>query len=242
MVTAIKYPPPTLRIISRPRILEMAGLAGAGKSTLALALCQRNKKITIGAEIAFRKVEQVPIFARSVPLILSLIVAGFEASQRWTWDEIKFMVYLKSWSRILEQQAKTNPGTILLDHGPVFKMATLHAFGPAWLRSTSAKTWWSELFQQWADLLDLIVWLEAPDSLLETRINTRKQKHKVKGKTASEMMQFLASYRDSYNYVLSGLVSSNRLNVIKFDTSQASIDEIAEDIMAACRLEPETVS
>jgi hypothetical protein len=125
----------------------------------------------------------------------------------------------------------------LLDHGPVFKLATLHAFGPNWLRSASAHVWWEGLFQQWAALLDLIVWLDAPDAFLETRINARFQKHQVKGKSESDVRQFLARYRSSYQYVLSRLAASNGPTVIQYDTSQATPDELVAGILAACKIE-----
>lgn len=222
---------------SQPRFIELVGPAGAGKSTLASALCRRNRKIMIGTEIAFRKVEQFPVFIESIPLVLSSLFSRTEGSRRWTWDEIKYVVYLKKWDRVLKRQADSHSGMILLDHGPVFKLATLHAFGPDWLRTAAADAWWRDFFQQWAALLELIVWLDAPDALLKTRINARNQKHSVKGKSETEVLQFLAHYRTSYQYVLSGLVASNGLSVIQYDTSRESLDEITKRILTACEVE-----
>jgi shikimate kinase len=239
MVKVVEKNSLSVRAISQPRFVELVGPAAAGKSTLARMLCQRNDKITIGTEISFRKVDQIPIFIRDTPQVLRSLFAREGGSRRWTWDEIKFLVYLDMWDRVLEQQANSHLRTILLDHGPIFKLATLHAFGPDWLRSESAHTWWRKQFQQWAAFLDLIVWLDAPDTLLKIRINERNQKHLVKGKTDQEVLQFLARYRSSYRYVLSGLATFNGSNVIQFDTSQESIDEIARAILAACDLELE---
>lgn len=237
MVTALKNPPPSLQAVSQPRFMELVGPAGSGKSTLARTLCQRSGEITIGTEIAFRDVEQIPILVESIPLVFSSLFLRAQASRLWTWDEIKFLIYVKKWDRVLERQARSHPGTILLDHGPVFKLATLHAFGPGWLRSASADSWWREHFQQWAALLDLIVWLDAPDSLLETRINARNQKHKIKGKTGQEVIQFLDSYRSSYRFVLSGLAASAGPSLIQFDTSQSTKEQITEGILAVCKRE-----
>jgi energy-coupling factor transporter ATP-binding protein EcfA2 len=236
MVIAIENIIPTLQI-SPLRFIELVGPAGAGKSTLARVLCQRHRRIRIGTEIAFRKVHQLPILIGSIPLVLSSFYNGVIGGPNWTWDEMKFLVYLEKWKRVLEQQAKSHSGTILLDHGPVFKLATLHAFGPDWLRSAAADAWWRNLFQEWAELLDLIVWLDAPDALLETRINARNQKHQLKGRPESEVLQFLARYRSSYNYVLSGLAASNGPSVIHYDTSLASLDDIGEEILVACKIE-----
>jgi deoxyadenosine/deoxycytidine kinase len=233
MVTAVKKTLSSLSTISHPYIVELVGPAGCGKSTLARTLCQRNGNLTIAAEIAFRNPEQLPIFVKSIPLVLSSLFRRIQFRRPWTWDEIKYIIYLKHWNEVLDIQAQRHPGTILLDHGPIFKLATLHAFGPSWVRSALADSWWSELFWQWAPRLDLIVWLDAPDSLLETRINARNQKHEVKGKTEQEVFQFLDRYRSSYRFVLSGLAAFGVPNIIQFDTSQSTIEQIAEKILAA---------
>jgi hypothetical protein len=170
MVKVVEKNSLSVQAISQPRFVELVGPAAAGKSTLARVLCQRNDKITIGTEISFRKVDQLPIFIRTTPQVLRFLFAREVGSRRWTWDEIKFLIYLGNWNRVLEQQANNHLRTVLLDHGPIFKLATLHAFGPDWLRSDSADTWWQKQFQEWSAFLDLIVWLDAPDSLLETRI------------------------------------------------------------------------
>jgi ABC-type dipeptide/oligopeptide/nickel transport system ATPase component len=237
MVTVIKKPLISLQAISQPRFMELVGPAGSGKSTLARALCQRSAEITMGPEIAFRNADQIPIFIGSIPLILSTLFSRARDGRSWTWDEIKFLIYLKKWNRVLALQALNHPGTILLDHGPIFKLATLHAFGPNWLRSAVAEVWWSELFQQWATLLDLIVWLDAPDRLLETRINARDQKHEVKGKTGQDVIWFLDRYRTSYQYVLSGLAAFGGPSIIKFDTSQATMEQTVEKLLDVCRRE-----
>ena len=237
MVATVKNTLSSLETISQPRFIELVGPAGSGKSTLARALCQYTGKFIIGTEIAFRNGEQLPIFVRSIPLVFASLLKGTRDSRPWTWDEIKFLIYLKKWNQVLEVQADSHPGTILLDHGPIFKLATLHAFGPSWLRSVSADTWWGELFQQWAALLDLIVWLDAPDTLLDTRINARNQKHEVKGKTDQEVIQFLGRYRSSYRYVLSGLAACGGPTVIPFDTSQSTIKQITEEVLVVCQRE-----
>lgn len=237
MATTVKNILPSLQVISQPQFVELVGPAGSGKSTMAYALCQRSSKITIGAEIAFRNVEQLPIFMRSLPIVLASRFSKVRDSRTWTWDEIKYLIYLKNWIQVLDIQAQRDPRTILLDHGPIFKLATLHAFGPSWLRSASADTWWIDLFQKWAARLDLIIWLDAPDILLETRINARNQKHEVKGKAQREVVQFLNRYRSSYKYVLSELAACGGPNVIQFDTSLSTREEIEEKILVACTRE-----
>src|SRR3990172_11041687 len=111
-----------------PLIVELVGLAGTGKTTLARALVQRDEKILVIPDLGLRKKEHIPIFVRHVPSLLPLFLRRCRSSRWFTWDEIKAMVYLKAWPRVLTQQAWNNGTVILLDHGPVFKLATLLAF------------------------------------------------------------------------------------------------------------------
>src|SRR4030067_665442 len=91
-----------------PLIVELVGLAGAGKTTLARALSQRDEKILVAADLELRKREHIPIFAGHVPLLLPLFLRRCRSSRWFTWDEIKAMVYLKGWPRVLSHKATQN--------------------------------------------------------------------------------------------------------------------------------------
>src|SRR5574341_2597090 len=112
----------------RPLVVELVGLAGAGKTTLSRALSQRNEKFLVAADLELRKREHIPVFVGHVHFLLTVFLRRCRSGRWFTWDEIKAMVYLKGWPRVLRQQAGTNGTVILLDHGPVFKLATLNAF------------------------------------------------------------------------------------------------------------------
>ena len=227
---AIKHKPPL--------IVELVGPAGAGKTTLSRALSQRDEKILIAADLELRKSEHIPIFVRHVPFLLPVFLRRRRLSRWFTWDEIKAMVYLKAWPRVLRQQATKNGTTILLDHGPVFRLAKLHVFGPDKLRSQDFERWWHSMFGQWAYTLDMVIWLDAPDALLVERINTRSQRHVVKGKSEREAYEFLARYRTSYKQILAKLTAYRGLTLLQFDTSQASIEQIADEVLVTCNLKP----
>jgi shikimate kinase len=217
-------------------IVELVGPAGAGKTSLSRALSQRSEKIVIGADIELRKKEQIPVFVRNAPFLVPVLLRRCQSSRSFTWDEIKAMVYLKGWHRVFRQQAINNGSVVVLDHGPVFKLGTLQAFGPERLRNPSAEIWWSDLLRQWAFTLDLVIWLDAPNPILEERINTRSQRHQIKGKSEPEVVQFLARYRASYEQILTKLTAHGGPAILQFDTSQTSMEEITEKVLAACNI------
>ncbi len=216
-----------------PLIVELVGLAGSGKTTLSRTLDHRSEKIQIGTEIELRKLKHIPVFVRNAPALLPVILHRSPSSRGFTWEEIKYMVYLNGWPPVLGQQAADGGAAILLDHGPVFKLATLDAFGPEYLKTAPAEPWWTAMFKQWASTVDIVIWLDAPDSILEQRINARNQRHAVKGKTEAEVLQFLARYRMSYEQVLSKLMTDGGPALFRFDTSQATIEQVVDEILLA---------
>jgi shikimate kinase len=219
-----------------PLIVELIGLAGAGKTTLSQALSQRDAKIWVAADLELRKREHIPIFVGHIPSLLPVFLRRCRSSRWFTWDEIKAMVYLKAWPHVLKQQAMQGGTAILLDHGPIFKLATLHAFGPERLKSQGFEQWWHRMFEQWAFTLDIVIWLNAPHKILVERINARNQRHAVKSKSEREAVNFLLGYQTSYEQVLAKLTACGGPTLLHFDTSQASIEQIVDEVLVTCNL------
>jgi thymidylate kinase len=146
------------------------------------------------------------------------------------------MIYLETWPTILRSDAMQSGTTILLNHGPIFKLATLRAFGPELLNSQGFEQWWQRVFEQWAITLDMVVWLNAPDKILVERINRRSQRHAVKGKPELEAHKFLTRYQKSYEQVVAKLTACGGPTLIRFDTSQAPVEQIVEEVLHTCNL------
>jgi thymidylate kinase len=216
-----------------PLIIELIGPAGAGKTTLSRALKHRSGRIQIGAEIELRKIKYVPVFVRNALLSLPIILYRWHYSRWFTWEEIKYLIYLRGWPRILKHQAVEDGGAILLDHGPVFKLATLNGFGPVRLQTKGFGSWWNNMFRQWASIVDIVIWLDAPDPILEKRINSRNQRHAVKGRSEFEVLHFLARYRASYEQILAKWATYEEPILLKFDTSQTTIEQVADEVLRA---------
>jgi len=214
-----------------PLIVELVGLAGSGKTTLSRALNHESEKIQIGAEIELRKLKHIPVFVRNTLPLMPVILHRSRNSRGFTWEEIKYLVYLNGWPYVLAQQAAHGGEAILLDHGPVFKLATLNVFGPEYLKTERAEPWWNTMFKQWASTVDIVIWLDAPDAILEQRINSRNQRHAIKGKTEAEALQFLARYRTSYEQILAKLMTHGGPALFQFDTSKTTIEHVADEVL-----------
>lgn len=215
-------------------IMELVGPAGAGKTSLSRALRQRGEDIVLGPEIELRKVSHIPAFIRGISSSLPLLLEQRKSNRQPTWTELKDIAYLEGWTQMLKQMPSSNGKIVLLDQGPVFRMATLYGFGPPLLKSEESKTWWHHLYKQWASALDIIIFLDTSDTILRERINTRTKKHDLKGKSELETQKYLMQYRMSLKNVLTELSLCNGPAILEFDTSKISIEQIADEVLAVC--------
>jgi hypothetical protein len=220
-----------------PLVVELVGPAGAGKTTLLQVLSQSDPKVLIGAHPQIRNIGHLPFFIWNALLLLPVFLRLFQNRERLTWPDIARVIRLKGWPRFLGRQMSNVGQVIILDQGPVYTLATLRGFGPEGLNSQGLERWWHGMLKQWASILDMIIWLDAPNTVLMTRINTRGKVHSVKGKSDQAAFEFLAQYRAAYEEVISMLsINASGPKVLRFDTAQVSLDEIANRVLATCNL------
>ena len=143
------------------------------------------------------------------------------------------MIYLKGWRYVLGRQASSNDIVTVLDLGPVFRLARLREFGPEITKSQRFEKWWNNVLCQWATLLDLIIWLDAPNAVLLERIHARKRWHAIKDQSEQGAYEFLARYRTCYEEIIAALASYGGSKVLRFDTSRESLQEVAERVLGA---------
>ena len=214
-----------------PRVVEVAGLAGAGKTTLALALCGRDQRFSIG--IRLRRRSYLPFAARALRLFLPVYARHYRHTRWFTREELRAIVYLEAWLQALSRQP-ASPGAItILDHGPIYRLAWLQEFGPAIARSRRFTQWSETVLDRWSARLNLVLWLDAPDAVLVQRIEARDRWHAVKGRSAQEAERFLARYRASYERVLARLAASGGPAVLRFDSQRESLEQIVDDVLGS---------
>lgn len=218
-----------------PVIVELVGPAGAGKTTLSRLLTQEGGEVRMGPDIELRKLEHIPMFFRHVTDWMPIYLRRGTTNRQLTWEELKYITYLKGWPGMLRREEDNRGKVVVLDHGPIFRLATLLEFGPEKLKSPAVKDWWERLYRQWAFTIDIIVWLDTDDETLVQRINSREQKHDMKGRFSAEALQFLMRYRIAYLRTLRRLMDYRQPRLLQFDTSETPVEEIAREILSACK-------
>ena len=223
------------------KIVELVGLAGAGKSTIAGALDQCSHQILLAEPPYSRRIRDIPFFAWNTFLLLPTLVHLWCTNQGSRWlsrQEIASMVILLGWHRRLRRSSSNRCQVIVLDQGPICSLMLLQLFGPETLRSAGAKKWWNRVCRRWADTLDTMIWLDAPTATLIERVRAREKWHGVKDKSEAEAFEYLERYREAYRRVIACLAVNDDLQILKFDTAQESLDGVVDQILAEFRLKP----
>jgi len=220
-------------------VVEIVGLAGAGKSSLVLALGQRVKNAQIGFRI--RKIEYIPLYVHSFFTLLPVFYYRYRKLRWFSLKEAKAFIYLSVLHSAISQEAKKNQVMIILDQGPVFiltqifsvtkirKQINYHNYYGADKTEHYFEEWLMSIIKQWADTLDDLIWLDAPDSILLERINNRQKHHIIKTLSDSGSRDFLMHFRTCYEQILTSLDKCSR--VLYFDTSRKGMGEIVDRVL-----------
>ncbi len=219
---------------ANPRlVVELAGLAGAGKSTIARTLQRQGETFQLKDYPYYRRLEHLRFFIHNGLALLPTWVQLKQERGRWfTRRELAWMMIGVGWYRFFERRSLRDGPIFLLDQGAIFLLAQLYAFGPECLHCIGAEKWWQKVFDRWARVLDLVVWLDAPERILLERIRTRNELHVAKDWPDTEALDFLRRYRTAYEQVLTELtVNRTGPRILWLDTAQVGVDETVARIL-----------
>jgi hypothetical protein len=209
----------------RPLLVELAGPAGAGKSSLSTALVRR----VDGKPGAIWGQPVIPLLVNGAQLMPTFGPLWLQ-SKSLLWDETRHMVRLQTLQRSLRQGESLSQGALIFDEGPVFAMAWLRGFGHQVLRAQPSAEWWQAALAEWASLIDAVVVLDAPDRLLARRIRTRPHEHEVKDFPDHDIVCWMARFREALEWVLTEMTRRGGPVVIRFSSEDQSADCIAEKL------------
>jgi hypothetical protein len=211
---------------AKPRLVELAGPAGAGKSTIFEALVASDA--TIEARPSLRRAENAGVLAAEVVSALGTLVRQRVDLRGTTPEQVRMMAYVQALPKILARARSGEGRTIAFDQGPLYYLTRRN------LTNERLAGWRTRVVRTWAPLLDVVVWLDAPDAILVERINSREKWHRVKGGPERVALEVLTESRAAYERALRELAGEpHGPAILRFDTSRDSAERIAADVLAA---------
>jgi len=196
----------------RPRVVELVGPAGAGKTTLARALPGLVPDVRAG--LTLWGLPRPLLLAGALAVMPAVAAAARGRPLRGA--AVRQMIRLGALRHALERAAAGGARLIVLDEGPVFALSWLEVFharddDPAW------RQWRRRALQEWGGRLDVVVRLDAADSVLAHRIRTRAKPHPLKQSPDAEIFHFLACFRRAFDQVIGELAGFGHLRVLELD-------------------------
>jgi len=213
----------------KPIVAEIAGPSGAGKSTVSALLNGADQNVVAGLTVW--KLPRFSLAAsgiRSMPDITRLIMERRRIDEH----ELKQVVRMHAFGRQMRPRATSGGhAAVFFDEGVVFALAKLRADISVANMSRAMRRWEAKMIEEWGKVLDLVVWIDAPNDVLLDRIKMRAKDHRMKDKPEAEVFGFLENYRAAYSAILTELQSNGKTRVLRIDSGGTQPDAIADAIL-----------
>lgn len=216
--------------VRRP-LVEVVGVAGAGKSTLAGGLDAGPDGSSLVGTLRTSEPRHLPSVLRGAPLAAAVAIAARRRGAPLSWVETKAALYLAGHDPVAHA-ARTGTGDpptpaswVVVDQGPVYSLARLLVREEGVPAIEPGGRLWRRLLARSARLLDLVVVLHAPQDVLVRRIDGRDQDHEVKGAGGRAAGAFLTAYTEAYARVVTELAQLG-VEVHRVDTGALGVDEV----------------
>lgn len=171
--------------------------------------------------------------ALGLPQTAHLVLASLAHEPRMTWADFKLMTYVTRWRHLLERPVYSDR-ILVMDQGPLYALVRLKAKDLGLTSQRRFEEWWRAQLAQWTRHIETVVWLDAPDEVLASRINQRDQSHWVKGEAPEVSESFIRRYRELFLDVIEYMQEMGDGPVIhRFDTNAMTADEISQRVAEA---------
>jgi len=214
------------RRADRPLVVALAGLAGAGKSSLARALVALDPEIRARPRVSWWR------YLASLPAVIPTFISLHRPYRGWLGKEMKRFLRLEALHRLVQET--TDCRMLVFDEGPVYLLSRILVYGGQNIQTRSFDECWRRAIDTWAPALDAIVWLEAPENLLSERLRARG-KHPFADRSDEAVRRLLGAYREAFNRVIRELTAAGGPRPWTVRTDRGSVASTARDLLARLR-------
>jgi hypothetical protein len=214
--------------IPRPRIIELIGPAGAGKSEVAAqlahqpgVLCASMWRVPL-AELAWATVCTVP----SATMLMRRARAPLSR-------ELRHIARLRALLNFLDRDDLSAYRYVVVDEGVIYTLAWLQVIGHPLFHNGRTDSWRHYVAGLWGATLDEVVRLDAPEPILAQRLRTRAKYHAMAHASDRSITAFNMRYRTAFNAAIGTVQQHGRVVVRDFWTDRSSAAEIAAQILGA---------
>ncbi len=198
------------------RTLEVVGVAGTGKTTLAHALAQADPSATYSRGLS--RGQHPFSFARhclrACPDFLTALALGHDVR-----NEIADQIVIDTLGEVVGRGSER----LIFDQGPLYRLARM--------QTLRGGDWWLSAVDHWSHLIDRVVWLDAPDDLLLDRVLTRDKPHRLKQLNSTTAKDLLTDHRREYLELLDLIKETHPVSIVRFNTALHSTDQIVAHLL-----------
>jgi adenylate kinase family enzyme len=210
-------------------VLELLGVAGAGKTTVLRALMGRLAGVLDGTRTARRR-----YWHRTLCSTLRYrcgLRHGDPRDLPRTWRAAKNLAYLDAFRRVVTDFPAPTCQAIMFDHGPLYRLGRLRPENGRPVVSSDSVSCWNAALRYWSARLDMVVLLSAPDTALIERVLARPNHHRIKDMAPAAAGRFVAADRRSLEQVLAHVRWHGRCRLLTFDTARSTVEEIVHRVL-----------
>lgn len=216
--------------VERPfSVVEIVGVAGAGKSTVTRALAETTGLHTVSR---YRSLRNVPSYLASAAR-LAPTLTRVRATDLRSWRGCNKVVRLRASLGSVRGHERHGCAGVVFDQGPLFLLTAVDGDRRREQASASFSRWRSGELCRARRTLDVVVILEAPDEVLLERIRGRRKQHALKHLQDQAARRGLATMRSGLERVVDELTSSGTVRVERIDTSEGSVEQTVRRIVGA---------
>ena len=212
---------------ARAPVLELIGPAAAGKSTLVKAL--RARAATLRGPLAVWGLPRSRLIAHGLRLMPTFLRLARDPRPP-ALAELAYLVRLEALQEAVEWERPRSPGAILIDEGPVFALTWMEVFYPD-RNGPRFTAWRSRTLAAWAQTLDVVISIDAPDLALLHRLRTRPKQHMVKDAPDSEVRAFMTQFRIAFGRVLRDLRAHGGPEIVTFVTGNEPRERTVDRVL-----------